>query len=137
MAPGASGRRSLGGASLAGIGVGLSVLALYVVGGLLLANWSVGDFLAHLGPGVVGTLLLAAGAAVACFAVPVAAYLHLRLVSPLVVLVVVLVGWLASAAASGLLTSQTVFGLAVYAASLIPGYVVLYVLAGGVEYAVR
>lgn len=129
--------RSLGVASLAGIGVGLSVLALYVAGGLLLADWSVGDFLAHIGPGVVGALLLAGAATVACFAIPVAAYLHARLVSPLAVLATVLVGWLAYAAATGLLTSETVFGLAVYAAYLIPGYLVLYGLAGGVEYAVH
>jgi hypothetical protein len=129
--------RSLGVASLAGIGVGLAALGGYVASGLLLANWSVDDFLAHLGPEVVGALLLAGAATVACFAVPVAAYLHLRLVSPLVVLGTVVVGWLALAAATGLLTSRAVFGLAVYAAYLIPGYLLLYALAGGVEYAVH
>ncbi|AHG05404.1 hypothetical protein HALDL1_15405 [Halobacterium sp. DL1] len=137
MAPAERQTRSLGVASLAGVAVGLGVLSLYIAGGLVVANWSVTDFLGHLDAEVAGTLLLAGAIAVACFAVPVAAYLRLRLVSPLVVLSVVVLGWLGYAESTGLLTAQTVFGLAVYAIYLVPLYFVLYAVAGGVEYHVH
>lgn len=125
---------SLGVAVLAGVGVGLGVLGLYVLGGLVVANWSVEDFLAYLGAEVAASLLLAGSFAVACFAIPVAAYLRYRLVAPLVVLATVVSGWLGYGFATGILTSQTVFGLAIYAMFLVPLYVVLYAVAGGVEY---
>ena len=129
--------RSLGAAALVGVGVGLGVLGLYVLGGLVVANWSVDDFLTHLDAEVAATLLLVGGLAVACFAVPVAAYLRFRLVSPLVVLSTVVLGWLGYGFATGVLTSQTVFGLAIYAMYLVPLYFVLYAVGGGVEYYVH
>lgn len=134
MVPNHPQSRSLGVASLVGVGVGVSVLGLYVVGGLVVAGWSVDDFLAHLDVEVLGSLLLAGGIAVSCFAVPVAAYLRYRVVSPLVVLLLVVLGWVAYGAATGLLTPQTVFGLAIYALFLAPGYLVLYGVVGVVEY---
>ncbi|WP_232701739.1 hypothetical protein [Halobacterium wangiae] len=123
----------LGVASLVGVGVGLGVLGIYVAAGLVVANWSVEDFLANLDGEVLGVLVLVGGVAVACFAVPVAAYLRYRLVSPLVVLVTVVLGWLGYGAATGVLTSQTVFGLAVYAMYLAPVYFLLYAVFGGLE----
>lgn len=126
--------RSLALATLAGVGVGVGVLGLYVVGGLVVAGWSVDDFLAHLDVEVLGSLLLAGGIAVSCFAVPVAAYLRYRVVSPLVVLLLVVVGWVVYGVATGVLTPQTVFGLAIYALFLAPAYLVLYGAVGVVEY---
>jgi hypothetical protein len=134
MNPSGGQTRSLGAASLVGIGVGLGALGLYVVAGFLVANWSLDDFLAHLSVGVLEALILAGSAAVACFAVPVAAYLRFRVVSPLAVLAVIIVGWVGYGATTGVLTSQTVFGLAVYAVYLVPLYLLLFAVAGGAEY---
>lgn len=134
MAPTSRERRSLESASLAGVAVGVGVLCLYVVGGLVVARWSVGDFFAHLTPEVVASLSVAAAVAVAVFAVPVAAFLRYRVVSPLVVLALVVVGWLGLGWAQGVLSVQTVFGLALYAMFLAPLYLGLYVVLGYVEY---
>ena len=130
-------KRSVGDASLIGIGVGVVVLALYVVGGIVVAKWGVSEFFARLTVEIVGGLLFAGALAVAVFAIPVAAYLRYRVVSPLVVLLLVIVAWLAQGFATGVLSIQTVFGLALYAMYLSPLYVVLYVVVGWVEVRVR
>jgi len=52
----------------------------------------------------------------------------------MVVLLVAVIGWFGYAAATGLLTSQTVFGLAIYAMCLAPVYLVLYGVVGVVKY---
>jgi len=130
-------KRSVGDASLIGIGVGVVVLALYVVGGIVVAKWGVSEFFARLTVEIVGWLFLASALAVAVFAIPVAAYLRYRVVTPLVVLLLVIVAWLAQGFATGVLSIQTVFGLALYAMYLSPLYVVLYVVVGWVEVRVR
>lgn len=124
-------------ASLAGVGVGLGVLGLYVIGGLVVAGWNVQEFLGHLTIGTIGSLIVAGGIAISVFAIPVAVLLRWQLVSPMVVLVLAVVGWLGYGAATGILTAQTVFGLAVYAMFLTPLYLGLYLVAGGVEYYVH
>lgn len=121
-------------ASLAGAAVGLGVLGLYVIGWLVVAGWNVQEFLGHLTIGTIGSLTVAGGTAVSVFAIPVTAFLRWQLVSPMVVLVLAVVGWLGYGAATGILTTQTVFGLAVYAMFLAPIYLGLYLIAGGVEY---
>lgn len=121
-------------ASLAGVAVGLGVIGLYVIGGLVVAGWNVQEFLNHLTLGTIGSLVVAGGIAVAVFAIPVAALLRWQLVSPMVVLVLAVVVWLGYGTATGVLTAQTVFGLAVYAMFLAPLYLALYLVAGGVEY---
>lgn len=126
--------RSLAAAILAGVAVGVLVLSLYVVGGLVVVGWGVTEFFARLTPGVVASLSLAAALAVAVVAVPVAAFLHYRVVSPLVVLALVVVGWLVLGWAQGVLTARTVFGLAVYAMYLAPVYLGLYLVFGWVEH---
>lgn len=128
---------SAGIALLLGATVGFGALVLYVVGGFAVGGWNLQDFLAHLTVETVGSLLLAGGIAMAVFAIPVAAWLRFHLVSPLVVLIVVVTGWLVYGAAIGILTAQTVFGLAIYALYLVPLYVALYLVTGGVEHVVR
>lgn len=123
-------------AVLLGVAAGVGVLGLYLVAGFVVANWSVREFLRHLTPAVVGWLVLAGGMVVAVVAVPVAAYLRLRVVSPLVVLVSVLVGW------TGLGFVQEIpptafFGLSYYALALSPVYLLLYLVCGGIEYRAR
>lgn len=121
-------------ASGVGIGVGVAVLALYVVAGLVVAEWSLASFFARLTPGTGAALLVAGCLVVACFALPIAAYLYDGLRSPLAVLVVVLVGWLVYGLGSGVLTPETVFGFTIYWLYFVPLYLVLYAVVAGVEY---
>lgn len=130
-------RRSTPTAALVGIALGIVVLALYVIAGLLVANWSLTEFVSYLSLEVVGWLALATVAAVSVFAIPVASYLRFGLYTPLAVLGIVVVGWLTLGVASGTLSVQSVFGLALYAAMLSPLYFVLYAILGAVEYRLR
>lgn len=130
-------KSSTGTAALIGIAIGVGMLALYIVGGIVVAQWGLSEFFDRLTFEIVGLLLLAGAFAVAVLAIPVAAYLRYRVVSPVVVLLLVIVAWLAQGFATGILSIQTVFGLALYAMYLSPLYVVLYLVVGWVEYRVR
>lgn len=130
-------RRSTPTAALVGIALGVAILALYVVAGLLVANWSVSEFVSFLSLEVVGWLILATAGTVSVFAIPVACYLRFDLYTPLAVLVIVVVGWLTIGVASGLLTVQSVFGLGLYAVLLSPLYFVLYGVLGVGEHYLR
>lgn len=114
--------------ALVAVAVGGSFLALYLAAGLLFAQWSVTAFLEHLTVETVLWLLVASVAVVAVVAVPVFLFRHSRLVSPLAVLVVVLLGWIAAGLSIG-----AVFGLSLYVFGLTPLYLVLYALLGGGE----
>ena len=128
---------STGTALLLGGGLGLGVVVLYLASGLVAAGWSVTDFSTNLTLETVGTGLLLAALTVVTFAIPVAAYLRFHLLAPVVVLAVVLLGWFGYAAATGVLTSDDVFGVGLYVVGLSPLYVVCYALGGTVEYYVR
>lgn len=130
-------RYSLRRASLVATALGASVPLAYLAGGLASGLWNVAAFRASLSAEVVASLALAVALAVATVAVPVAAYLGLRLVAPLWALGVVVVGWVALGAATGLLRTDTVFGLGLYAVGLSPLYLAAYVVLGAGERAVR
>jgi hypothetical protein len=85
----------------------------------------------------VGYFLGLIALAVAVFGIPVAAFLRFDLIAPLVTLVLVVLGWLTIGAVQGVLSVQTVFGLALYAAVLSPLYLVVYGVLGGGEYLFR
>lgn len=123
--------------SLFGTAIGTGVLLLSLVAGLLFGSWNVGEFLSHLTAETVGWFLLLSGTVVATFAVPTALYLYARLVAPLVLLGVVVVGWLAIGISSGIIEAGAIFGLGLYAVGLSPLYVVLYLVLGGGEYYAR
>lgn len=133
----AQSRTSTPAAVLVGSALGVGVLAAFVVAGLLVADWSAGEFLASLSLEVVGWLAVMTVLVVATVAVPVVAALRYDLTAPLAVLGVVVVAWLGVGFASGVLSAQTVFGLALYAAMLSPLYLVLYAVLGAVEYWLR
>lgn len=131
------GRTSTGLAVLVGTAVGLSVVALYLVAGLLVADWSVSAFLDGLSVGTVGYLAGMIALAVAFLGLPVAAFLRFDLVAPLCVLVLGLLGWLTLAAVQGILSPRTIFGLALYAVVFSPIAILLYGGLGGGEYLLR
>lgn len=124
-------------AVLVGSSLGLVVLACFVVAGLLVADWSISEFLAYLTLEVAGWLVLMTILTVGIVAIPVVASLRFGLYAPLAVLGLVAIGWLAVGVGSGILSAQTVFGLALYAAMLSPLYLVLYGVLGGGEYLLR
>lgn len=124
-------------ATIIGVALGVALLGLFVVAGLLVANWSIADFLAHLSLESVGYLLLVTVLGVATVAVPVAASLRFRLVAPLTIFGLVVAAWLGIGVTSGILSTQTVFGLALYATMLSPLYLLLYAVFGGGEYLLR
>ena len=130
-------RTSTSVATLLGVAVGLAVVGVYLASGLLVADWRIDEFLAHLSARdlgfFVGTILLT----VAVFGLPIVGYLRYDLTSPLLVLGFVVLGWLVLGGVQGLLNLQTVFGLALYAAMLSPIYLVLYGVFGGGEYLLR
>jgi hypothetical protein len=128
---------STGTAALVGAVVGLAVVGLYMGGGLVFADWSLGEFRAHLSANTVGYLVGMIALGVAIFGVPIAGFLRFNLIAPLVVLAVVVFGWLTLGAVQGLLSFQTVFGLALYATFLSPIYLLLYGVLGGSEYLLR
>ena len=128
---------STGAAALVGAVVGLAMVSLYMGGGLLFADWSLSEFHAHLSADTVGYLVGMIALGVAIFGFPVAGFLRFNLLAPLVVLVVVVFGWLILGAVQGVLSFQTVFGLALYATFLSPIYLLLYGVLGGSEYLLR
>jgi len=130
-------RTSTGAAALVGAAVGLAVVAVYFGGGLLVADWSMSEFRAHLSAGTVGYLIGMSVLVVAIFGLPIAGFLRFNLIAPLVVLVLVVLGWLTLGAVQGVLSLQTVFGLALYATFLSPVYLILYGVLGGSEYFLR
>lgn len=130
-------RISTGVAALAGTAVGLLVVCLYLGVGLLVAGWSISEFLTHLSVSTAGYFTGMIVLVVAFVGFPIAGFLRFHLISPLVVLVLVILGWLTVGAVQGLLSLQTVFGLALYAAYLSPIVLVLYGVLGGGEYLFR
>jgi hypothetical protein len=130
-------RASTGAAVLVGGASGLVVVGVYLGAGLLLADWSLSEFLTHLSVSSVGYFLGTIGLVVAVVGLPIAGALRFDLRTPLVVFVLVILGWLTIAAVQGLLSIQTVFGTALYAAMLSPLYLVLYGVLGGSEYLYR
>lgn len=124
-------------AALVGTLVGLAVVCLYFGAGLLLAGWSVSEFLAHLSVDTVGYLLGMIALVIAFVGLPIAMFLRFDLIAPLAVLVLVIFGGLIVGAVQGILSLQTIFGLALYAAYLSPIALVLYAIFGGSEYLFR
>jgi len=109
---------STGAAALVGTFVGLVVICLYVGGGLLVAGWSTSEFLAHLSVDTVGYLLGMIALVISFVGLPIAVFLRFDLLASLVILGLVIFGWLVVGVAQGVLSLQTVFGLALYAAYL-------------------
>jgi hypothetical protein len=130
-------RTSTGAAALVGAAIGLAAVAAYLGVGLLVADWSVGEFLAALSANSVAYFLGTIALVVAVVGLPVVAVLRFDLLAPLVILVLVVLGWLAVGAVQGLLSLRTSFGLALYAALLSPLYLALYGVLGGGEYLIR
>lgn len=128
---------SAGKVSLIGTAIGTSVLLLYLVAGLLFGSWNIGEFLSHLTIETVGSLLLLGGMGIATFALPVALFLHSRIIAPLVLLGVIVMGWLVYGFVSGIIGAGAIFGLGLYAIGLSPLYIVLYLLLGGGEFYAR
>lgn len=91
-------RTSTGAATLVGIVVGLAVVCLYLGAGLLIAGWSISEFLAHLSVDTVGYFVGMIVLVVAFVGLPIAGFLRFRLITPLGVLVLELLGWLLLAA---------------------------------------
>ncbi|MFA9516899.1 hypothetical protein ACERIT_06735 [Halopenitus sp. H-Gu1] len=124
-------------AALVGTLVGIAVLCLYFGAGLLIAGWSVSEFLAHLSGDTVGYLLGMMVLVIASVGLPIAIFLRFGLITPLAVLILVILGWLIVGAVQGVLSLQTIFGLALYAAFLSPIALFLYAIFGGSEYLFR
>jgi hypothetical protein len=130
-------RASTGAAALVGGASGLAVVGVYLGAGLLLADWSISEFLAHFSGSSIGYFLGTIGLVVAVVGLPIVGFLRFDLRTPLVVFVLVIIGWLTIAATQGLLSIQTIFGIALYAAMVSPLYLVLYGVLGGSEYLYR
>jgi len=130
-------RSSIGAAALAGSVAGLVVVGVYLGSGLLVAGWSIDEFLARLSAGTVGYFAGMIVLVVVFVGLPVAGFLRFRLLTPSIVLLLVVLGWLTVGAIQGLLSLQTIFGLALYAAYLSPFAIVLYGVVGGGEYLFR
>jgi hypothetical protein len=124
-------------ATLVGAAVGLAVVSLYLGAGLLAAGWNIDEFLAHLSPGTLGDVLGMIGLVVAVVGLPIAGFLRFELFTPIAVIVLAVLGWATVGAIQGLLSLQTIFGLALYAAYLSPFALVLYGVLGGSEYLFR
>lgn len=118
--------------ALTGIAAGIGFLTLYLVAGLLFAQWSLTAFFDHLTVEIVLWLLVASLGVIAVVAVPVFLLRQYQLVVPVALLAVVLLGWVAA----GLLIGA-VFGLSLYVFGLTPVYLVLYVLLGVGELSLR
>jgi hypothetical protein len=130
-------RRSTSAAALAGTAAGVGVLAVYLGAGLLFAEWSVGEFLSRPSLGTVASLGFTGGMVVASVALPVALYLRYRLLAPLSLLGLATVGWFAYGALSGVLTTETAFGVALYLFFFAPFLAALALVAAGGEYVAR
>jgi len=85
----------------------------------------------------VGYLLGMIALVISFVGLPIAVFLRFDLLASLVILGLVIFGWLVVGVAQGVLSLQTVFGLALYAAYLSPISLVLYAIFGGTEYLYR
>ena len=130
-------RTSTGVAALVGGAIGLVVVGVYVGAGLLVADWSINEFFARFSVSSVGYFLGMIAMAIAVFGVPVTALLRFNLTAPLVVLALLILVWLIIGTVQGVLSLQTIFGLALYATFLSPLYLALYGILGGGEYLFR
>lgn len=130
-------RTSTTAAALVGATIGLAVVVFYLSAGLLVADWSVDEFLANLSVDSVGYFVGMMVLVVAVFALPIGGFLRFDLIAPLAVLMLVILGWLTIGTVQGLISHRTSFGLAVYAALISPIYLVLYGVLGGSEYLLR
>lgn len=130
-------RTSTSVATLVGVAVGLAVVGVYLATGLFVADWRIDEFLAHLSASNLGYFVGMILLTIAVFGLPIVGFLRYDLTTPLLVLGVVVLGWLVLGSIQGLLTLQTIFGLALYAAMLSPIYLVLYGVFGGGEYLLR
>lgn len=117
-------------AALAGFAVGTGVLVLYLVGGIIFAQWSINDFLAHL-PSAIAEFLLLSSLTIVTLGGPVAAYLRLQVITPILILGIITFGWLIIGLPQG---PQVLHLLAFYAVWLSPVYIALYLIVGGIEY---
>lgn len=130
-------RTSMRTAAALGSAVGLAAVLGYVLAGLLLAHWSTSEFLAN---GTVETIWYLVGMTalvVAVVAIPIVVFLRFDLVAPLVVLALVGPVWLTIGTLQGVLSLESSFGLALYAAVFSPVYLVLYGVLGVGEYLLR
>lgn len=116
----------------AGVAFGVGFLVIYLAAGFLFARWSLAAFLDHLTVEIGLWLFLAGLFLIAIVAVPVFLYRAYRLVSPVALLVVVLLGWIAVGLAIG-----APFGLSLYVFGIAPVYLLLYALLGGAELHLR
>ena len=128
------GQYTMSRALLIGVGVGVSVLFLYSLGGVVVARWDVANVLIHPTLDAVSTYLLLSAYAIAVFAIPITSYLRFGVVSPVVALAVVLIGWSGLGLAVNILLTTGVFSLGYYAIGLTPLYLAVYVILGGLEY---
>jgi|GEM_PF-2152721 len=119
-----------------GLAAGVVTLGLYLLAGIVVADWNVREFVARLSPSIVAWLVLVGGVAITVVSVPVVVYLRFRVVSPLVVLCVAIVGWTALGIGQGI-APVAFFGLAYYAFAMSPVYLLCYLVFGAVEYRLR
>ena len=131
------GQYTMSRALLIGVGVGVSVLFLYSLGGVVVARWDVANVLIPPTLDAVSTYLLLSAYAIAVFAIPITSYLRFGVVSPVVALAVVLIGWSGFGLAVNILLTTGVFSLGYYAIGLTPLYLAVYVILGGIEYYVQ
>lgn len=113
---------------LIGSGAGIAFLALYLTTGIAVAQWNVSEFFAHLTGETIIWLLVASLFVIVAFAIPIVLCLQYRLVAPLVLLTIILLGWIVAGMVTGAL-----FGLSLYVFGAAPGYIVLYLAFGGLE----
>lgn len=132
-----SARSSSRTAVLIGIAAGGSVIAVYLVTGLLFGGWSLSEFQSDLTLGSAVHATLFGAIVVASVAIPVAFSLHYRLVSPLGFLILLPSGWYAYGLVSGILTAETVFGFTMYLFLFAPFFIGLVIVIGGIEYYAR
>ena len=124
-------------ASLIGIGVGVGVLLLYVIGGLFVAQWDLTGIFTDPTPEIIGTFLVLGTLTAAVFAIPITVYLRFQIVTPIVILATILIIWSIYSAVTGILVSEDVFGVGLYAIGIAPLYFICYEVIGVVEYYMR
>jgi len=132
-----TGRYSIEESSLIGLGVGSGIVAMYLVAGVMFANWSLGEFFSHLTLTSTAWAVILAGGVIASIAIPILLFLRYGLRFPLGVLLISTFGWFAFGAITGALTSETVFGFILYLWMFSPVLVALQLLLGGGEYYTR
>lgn len=130
-------RTSTGAAALFGTTFGFVAVGVYLGAGVLVADWSIGSFVAHLSVDSLVYFLGTIAMAVGVVGLPIALFVRFDLTAPLVVLVLVVLGWLTIGVVQGVLSLETGFGLALYAGLLSPLYLGLYGVLGGGEYLLR